>query len=134
MQFHELSAKVRRDRVRTAVDGVLRQADVPMGTGDLVKAVTRFLDAKEQQDWIARCVVDLSKEHPQARQTGDTFVKYGKTMRRWEWLPDHKRNTRPSAEELERRREKIAELEGEDEWTVHPEPAETEEFLDDQDH
>lgn len=130
MRLGELAPKVRREQVRLAVDGVLRQADIPVPTGELVKRVTAFLDAKEDQDWIARAIVDLAKEHECARQTGDTFVKYGKTMRRWEWLPLHKRSTRPTAQELERRRAKIAALEGDDdEWTVHPEPA-TDGFLE----
>lgn len=128
MRFRELAPKVRRERIRVAVDGVLRQADVPVSTGELVKLVTQFLDAKDDQDWIARFIVDLAKEHENARQTGDTFVKYGRTMRRWEWLPLHTAH-RPTAQELQRRREKIAAQEAAEDWTVHPEPPEDEEFI-----
>lgn len=134
MRFSELKASVRRERVCEAVDGILRRADLPMSTGELVKAATTHLDARDCQDWIARAIVDLTKTHPSARQTGEVFVRYGREMRKWEWLPSHARTTKPSAAELQRRRERIAALEADDDmWTVHPEPpAQTEEFLDDQ--
>lgn len=120
----ELSWKARRAKVREAVDGVLRSAGEPMGSGELVKAVAKFMGLNaDEQKRMARLVTDLAPDHPSARQTGETFKKYGREMRRWEWLPIHAKPGLPKAE-LERRRRKIASQEAADDdmWTVHPEP------------
>lgn len=133
MKFEDLNAKARQAKVLTAVDGLLRSAEEPLSTSALVAAVARFLDLdKADQNLAARDILRLAADHPMARQTDETFQKYGKTMRRWEWLPSHvkpapntpvgtdgarePRKARLTPEELQRRRDEIAKLE--DEWTV----------------
>lgn len=115
----ELKARARVAKVEEAVNGVLRTAGEPLSSSALVKAIAPFLDVpRERWQELARMVTDLARTHPQARQTGETFRKYGREMRRWEWLPAHKKPGLSRAE-LERRRAKIAAEEA-DEWTVPP--------------
>lgn len=133
MNLRDLHPRLRIAKITETVDGVLRQASEPLTTSALVKAVAEFLDlSKDDQTLAARDVLKLATVHDMARQTDETFVKYGKTMRRWEWLPSHvhkapntpigtdgarePRKKRLTPEELERRRAEIARLE--DEWTI----------------
>lgn len=119
--FPELSTKARRQRVREAVDGILREAGEPLATSALVKRTALFLGLDElQQNVLARFITDLAREHPLARKTGETFKRFGRDMQRWEWLPDYKAPGLSRAE-IERRRTKIAMMEGDgDIWTVPP--------------
>lgn len=125
-QLTDLSAKARRERVRLALNGVLRQITVATPTSEIVKRVSDFLGlaTNAERTLIARDIMALSKGHPCARQTAEEFVKYSRTMKRWEWLPSHSNRTSPiSEEELERRRAAIAaDAAEDDQWTVHPVP------------
>jgi hypothetical protein len=122
MNFADLNAKARASKIRETVDGLLKTAEGPMTTSALVAAVAAFLGlSKADQNIAARDIVHLAKSHEMARQTGEVFVKYGKEMRRWEWLPSHvkppvRHTPRLTAAEIERRRAEVARLE--DEWTI----------------
>lgn len=141
--LRELHPRLRVAKIREIVDGLLKQAGEPLPTSALVKAVAEFLSlSKDDQNLAARDILNLAADHPMARQTEETFQKYGRTMRRWEWLPSHvkpapntpvgtdgarePRKARLTPEELQRRRDEIAKLE--DEWTV---PASAD-FLEDE--
>jgi hypothetical protein len=125
---------VRRDKVTDALNGVLRLLEEPTGTGEVVKRVADFMGLdKADQNLAARYIVELAPGHPMSRLTGESFVKYGKTMQRREWLPSHAQPApnapiRLSDGERARRRAKIAQQEAEDEWTI-PAPSE---FLEDE--
>lgn len=133
-QLRDLHPRLRREKVTDALNGVLRQLDGPEKTSDVVRRVAELMGLdKKDQHLAARYIVELAPSHPLSRLTGDSFVKYGKTMQRREWLPSHKQpqpNTpvRLSDGERERRRAIIAEHDQEDEWTVHPSA-----FLEDDD-
>lgn len=126
-QLTDLAPRVRVERVRLALNGVLRQITVSTPTSEIVKRVSDFLGiaTNPERTLVARDIMKLSKGHPCARQTAEEFVKYGRTMKRWEWLPSHSNRTSPiSEEELERRRAAIAaDAADADQWTVHPAPA-----------
>lgn len=134
-KLRELHPKVRREKVTDALNGVLRGLDGPTPTGDVVKAIADFMGLdREDQNLAARYVLELAATHPMSRLTGESFVKYGKTMQRREWLPSHVQPAanapiRLSDGERARRRQEIARLEAEDEWTVPP--SEPVEYLED---
>jgi hypothetical protein len=131
MRLADYTPRVRRDKVAVALAAALRKIEAPTPTSEIVNEVCATLDTNEVRA-VAAILDVIKREHPQARQTGETFERYGKKMQRWEWLPSHKRtHPRLTAEELERRRAKIAadEATDEDPWTVHPAPA-TGEFLE----
>lgn len=87
-RFANLSPKIRRDKVHTALEGVVRQLLDPTPTGEIVARVAAFLGLdKAEQFLAARVIVELSRTHPQSRLTGETFQKYGRTMQRREWVP-----------------------------------------------
>lgn len=124
--LRELHPKVRRAKVTDALNGVLRQLEGPTGTGEVVRRVALLMGLdKADQNLAARLIVELAPAHPLSRLTGETFVKYGKTMNRREWLPSHAQSApnapiRLSDGERARRRAEIAKHDEEDEWTVHP--------------
>lgn len=110
----------RRERVRVAADVILRKAAGPLSTTELVPLVADALGEPKAAHTVARVLVDLAPEHPAASQTGEPFVRFGRTMRRWEWRPMTKAK-RESVKDIEDRRERQRAAETEDEWTVHPE-------------
>lgn len=134
MSLRDLHPKVRRQKVTDALNGVLRQLDAPESTGEVVRRVGVLMGlSPTDQNLAARYIVELAATHPMSRLTGETFVKYGKTMNRREWLPSHAQPApnaplRLSDGERARRRAKIAQQEAEDEWSI-PAPAE---FLEDE--
>lgn len=135
MILADLHPRLRRHKVSEALEAALRQIEEPTSTSALVKRVSVILGTPKETAGIARLIGELAPEHPSAKETGETFVKYGRTMKRREWLPSHVKRTNKSRveldpEELERRRAVIASHAEADEWTVHPEPAEPE-FLED---
>lgn len=124
----DLRAGKRREHVRLTVDAILRKAERPQPTADLVTAVADALGEPKAKNLIARALVDLAPEHPAASQTGEEFERFGRVMRRWLWAPlDRKR--RESASEIEARRARQRALEDDDEWTVRPDPGA---FLEDE--
>jgi hypothetical protein len=132
--LRELHPKVRRQKVTDALNGVLRQLEGPEGTGEVVRRVAILMGlSPADQNLAARYIVELAATHPMSRLTGETFVKYGRTMQRREWLPSHAQPgqnapIRLSDGERARRRSEIARLEAEDEWTI-PAPSA---FLEDE--
>ena len=136
--LRDFHPKVRRSKVEDALNGVLRGLDGPASTSEVVKAVAAFMGlSTADQNLAARYIVELASDHPMSRLTGDTFVKYGRTMQRREWLPSHAQPApnaplRLSDGERARRRAEIERLEAEDdEWTVQPTP-EPGDFLEDE--
>lgn len=133
-RLRELHPRVRRQKVTDALNGVLRQLDGPEKASSVVKRVAEFMGLNEaDQNLAARYIGELAPSHPMSRLTGETFVKYGKTMNRREWLPSHAQPAsnaplRLSDGERARRRAEIAKHEAEDDWTVHPSASE---FLED---
>jgi hypothetical protein len=133
--LRDLHPRLRRERIIDALNGVLRQLEGPESTGAVVARVAVLLGLdKEDQNLAARYVAEAAPDHPLSRLTGDTFVRYGKTMKRREWLPSHATAApnapiRLSDGERARRRAIIAEHEAEDDWTVQPAP----DFLEDED-
>lgn len=132
----DLHPRIRREKVTDALNGVLRQLEEPTNTGEVVKRVAAFMGLdKDEQNIAARYVVELAPKHLMSRLTGESFVKYGRTMQRREWLPSHTQPAqnapiRLSDGERARRRAVIAEHEAQDdEWTI-PAPSE---FLEDED-
>lgn len=122
----ELIPNVRRAKITDALEAALRQLKEPCPTSDIVKRVALILDAEKEAGVIARVIGELAPSHPQARETGETFEKYGRTMKRREWLTSRPAKKPPATQislddaELKRRREVIAAHEAEDEWTVQP--------------
>lgn len=137
MVLAELRGHIRRAKVAAALDVALRTLKEPTRTTDVVSAIALILDTtKEEHQLIARDVGQLADTHPSARLTGETFVRYGKTMQKREWLPLAKLGKAGKIKldpaELQRRREVVAAHAAEeapDEWTVQPAPAES--FLED---
>ncbi|HLZ23658.1 MAG TPA: hypothetical protein VKQ30_16225 [Ktedonobacterales bacterium] len=133
MILADLHPRLRRHKVQEALAAALRQIEGPTSTSDLVKRIAVILGTPKETTAIARLVGELAPEHPSARETGETFQKYGRTMRRREWLPSHAKRTSKSRveldpDELARRRAVIASHAEADQWTVQPgEP----EFLED---
>jgi hypothetical protein len=131
----DLHPRLRRHKVQEALAAALRQIEGPTSTSDLVKRIAVILGTPKETTAIARLVGELAPEHPSARETGETFVKYGRTMRRREWLPSHATRTKAKTRaveldpaELARRRAVIASHAEADEWTVQPDEPE---FLED---
>lgn len=136
MRLCDLSSKARRTKLQETVNGVLRQIQEPITTADLVKRVQKFLGATDEQSYIAKEVQRFMREHPLCVPTGETFVKYGREMPRYQWLPNHKAAT-PDPETEWRRTRQRAIAAGQpdpgpwvpldadiDAWTVHPEAVE----------
>lgn len=135
MILADLHPRVRRHKVTEALEAALRQIEGPTSTSELVKHIAVILGTPKETTGIARLVGELAPSHANAKETGETFQKYGRTMKRREWFPSHARRTNKSRveldpEELERRRAVIAQHAEAEEWTVHPEPSEPE-FLED---
>lgn len=88
MKLADLTPRVRRERIMLAVEGILGQIAEPISTAELVKRVAAFLKTEEPGAYVAK---ELQKAtptgHPARKPTGETFVKYGKTMNRYEWFP-----------------------------------------------
>lgn len=132
MILADLHPRLRRHKVGEALGAALRQIEGPTSTSDLVKRIAVILGTPKETTAIARLVGELAPDHPSAKETGETFQKYGRTMKRREWLPSHAKRTNKSRveldpEELERRRSVIASHAEEEAWTIPPEP----EFLED---
>lgn len=138
-KLSDLTPKVRRERIMGAVDGILRQIDEPISTADLVRRVTEFLSASEGSSYVAK---ELQKAtpagHPQRQPTGETFVKYGKPMKRYVWLPSRAAKPRKEHPATAERRRQIEALkrssavkeEPADDWTWTP-PTDADGFLED---
>lgn len=132
MILADLHPRVRRHKVQEATEAALRQIEGPTSTSDLVKRVAVILGTPRETTSIARLIGELAPDHPCARETGEVFQKYGRTMKRREWLPSHAKQVSKSRveldpEELERRRAVIAAHAEEDQWAIPPEP----EYLED---
>lgn len=135
MILADLHIKVRRHKVGEALEAALRQIEGPTSTSDLVKRISVILGTPKETTGVARIVGELAQTHANAHLTGETFVKYGRTMKRREWLPSHAKRTSKSRveldpEELARRRAVVASHEEVDDWSVPAEPGEPE-FLED---
>ncbi len=133
MILTDLHPRLRRHKVSEATEAALRQIEGPTSTSDLVKRVAVILGTPKETAAIARLIGELAPDHPSARETGETFQKYGRTMKRREWLPSHAKRTSKSRveldpEELARRRAVIASHAEADQWTVQPDEPE---FLED---
>lgn len=133
MRLRDYTPRVRKEKVTIALAAALRTIEVPTPTAAVVAEVCAILALSDETREVAYILDAIKRTHPQARETGETFQRYGKTMTRWEWLPSHKRTRTLSPEEIARRRAKIAadEAEEEDPWTVHPAPDTKGEFLED---
>jgi|SRR5579859_74489 len=132
MTLADLHPRLRRHKVQEALGAALRQIEGPTSTSDLVKRVSVILGTPKETGAIARLIGELAPSHPLAKETGETFQKYGRTMKRREWFPDHGKRTSKSRvvldpDELARRRAVIAAHEEADEWSIPAEP----EFLED---
>lgn len=136
MTLADLHPRLRRHKVSEALEAALRQIEGPTSTSDLVKRISVILGTPKETTGIARLVGELAQDHASSHLTGETFMKYGRTMRRREWLPSHAKRTNKSRveldpEELARRRAVVASHEeAEDDWTVQPDAPEPE-FLED---
>lgn len=125
----DLNAAKRREHIRLTLDLLLRRAEKPAPTADLVVAIAEALGEPKAKHLIARALVDLAPEHPAASQTGEVFERFGRPMRRWMWSPLDRKRTE-SAREIEARRARQRALEDDDdEWTVRPDPGA---FLEDE--
>ena len=122
----ELIPSVRRAKIADALEAALRQIKEATPTSDIVKRCAVILGAEKETGVIARVIGELAPSHTQAQETGETFEKYGRTMKRRVWLPSRARRQPPATQislddaEVRRRREAIAAHEAEDEWTVQP--------------
>lgn len=136
MTLADLHPRLRRHKVSEALEAALRQIEGPTTTSELVKRISVILGTPKETTGIARLVGELAQSHASSYLTGETFTKYGRTMRRREWLPSHTKRTNKSRveldpEELARRRAVVASHEeAADEWTVQPDAPEPE-FLED---
>lgn len=129
MNLADLTPRARRERIMLVVDGILREIDKPISTAELVKRVTSFLKAAEGAGYVAK---ELQKAtptgHPNRVETGETFKKYGKTMKRYEWAPAAGQSKARADKAIAERRARIAALEAGntsetepvDEWTWTP--------------
>lgn len=135
----DIAAKARRERLLMAVEGILRQTDVPLSTAEVVKRVREFLNIEEELAYVAKELQKATAHgHPLRRPTGETFVKYGKTMPRYEWLPSHRKQSGGRDKALDQRRREIEALkrsppvkeEAADDWTWTP-PTDEDGFLED---
>ena len=133
MRLADLHARKRRETVELALNAVLRKLKEPVGTAEIVGAIRDLLDTKEG-NLIARTLVDIAPTHPNAEQTGETFERFGRIMRRWQWTPAVKK-ARPkgeSPEAIERRRQAQRAAEAaDDQWTITPDDPG---FLEDDDN
>lgn len=146
MKLADITVNARHEKIMLALNGILRQLDTPVTTGELVRRITEFLGAAEGMNYVAKEMqkaVAKAGGHPLRKPTGETFVKYGRTMPRYEWLPDQSKTipTGPAEPatvkpmtEREWRVYRVAELEagrrdpgawvdpeaGIDAWTVEP--------------
>lgn len=100
----DLNARARGERIDMALDIIVRGLSAPTPTIDVANAVCKALGAtsKTERDVVSRAIVKAAPAHPKAYQTGDSFVMYGRTMRRWAWGP------------------KPARIEPAEDWTVGP--------------
>lgn len=143
MRLSDLKASTRREKILEAVDAALKQADVPITTAELCKRIKVVLRAKEDSGYIAKELQKAAASgHPLRRATGETFVKYGREMPRYEWLPSHKASAPDPTPDpaLAERRARIAALEAEantsetsevNEWEWTPPVEDDGEFLED---
>jgi len=86
MRFEHLSRAEQRYEVEGALPKVLAEIDRTAPTVVVVGRVARLLGADPA--FITGLVMSIAKEgHPCAKQDGETFKRYGKTMKRWTWRP-----------------------------------------------
>lgn len=92
VKLSDLAPARRREEVGRAIEVTLAALMTAQPTADLVQSLASTLDATGYADtpdgrkMIARQLTELAPGHAQARSLG-SYVRYGKTMQRWEWLP-----------------------------------------------
>lgn len=117
MHLADLHPRKRAENVKLALDIALRELKEPAPTADIVSRLADLLHTSERQLIAAIVDREFLRSHPQARQTGEVFKRYGREMRRWEWIPAGRMSTAA-------RKAAQLEAEADDMWTVRPgEPA-----------
>lgn len=128
----DLVPRKRRERIELALAAALDRIELPTPTSEIVQLVAEILHATDEKFLIAGIIDDLKRGHKQARETDQTFTRYGRLMHRWEWLPPHRRRTLTPEETAARRQAQAtaeaapAAPDADDEWTVQPD----EEYLE----
>lgn len=98
----DLTYKTREFLVREAIDALLTEMEKPWPTAVLADYVAlrvstpgRVVKGTE----VFGLVVEIARKgHPQAKQDGETFYRYGRKMRRWNWYPAEKCASPPDFE------------------------------------
>ncbi len=86
MSFTSLSRAEQRYEVEGALAPILAGLDRVAPTVVVVGRVARALGADPKE--VTGLVIAVAQDgHAQARKDGDTFYRYGKKMRRWNWYP-----------------------------------------------
>jgi hypothetical protein len=86
MRFEHLSRAEQRYEIDSALPSLLAEIDRVTPTVIIVARLARLLDADPA--YITGLVIQIARDgHPQARQDGEIFKRYGKTMHRWQWYP-----------------------------------------------
>ena len=86
MRFEALSRAEQRYEIDGALPRILAEIDRPTPTVIIVARLARMLDADPA--YITGLVIAIARNgHPLARKDGETFKRYGRTMRRWTWYP-----------------------------------------------
>ena len=86
MRFEALSRAEQRYEIDGALPRILAEIDRPTPTVIIVARLARMLEADPA--YITGLVIAIARDgHPLARKDGETFKRYGRTMRRWTWYP-----------------------------------------------
>ena len=101
MRFSDLSQAEQRFEVTDALARVLAALNRVTPTSVVSARVARELVAWEaREDEVSGQVLKVAMAgHPQARQDGETFKRWGRPMRRWQWYPPADVARPPSPEE-----------------------------------
>lgn len=85
MDLSDLSVAKRTETVLLALDWALQDLTSPATTGEITALIAKRLRSKEAGQ-ISRIIVKAADRVPEAAR-GDTFKRFGKSMRRVIWWP-----------------------------------------------
>lgn len=83
--FVDIPYRARRYMVELELEKILRQLPKGAPTAYVNHLVAQSLGRGDKE--TAGLVLEIARTHPQAKQDGKAFTRYGRTMRGYNWYP-----------------------------------------------
>ena len=77
--------KALRQTLRDHLPAILDNLPGPVDTRRIVSELAWATGLDETR--VSGQILAIARDHPQARQDGETFTRYGKELHRWTWYP-----------------------------------------------